>query len=45
MGAESETAQAGAMEHENYVQEQETVEELKQQLEKEKERAEANLAS
>jgi molecular chaperone GrpE len=45
MGADNDTAQAGAMERDNYVQEQDSVEELKQQLEKEKERAEANLAS
>lgn len=46
MGAEDETAQAGDMDHEtNRVQEQESIEQLKQELTKERERAEANLAS
>lgn len=51
MEAENDTAQAGAMERENYVEEQqsaegqESIEALKEQLAKEKERAEANLAS
>lgn len=44
MGADSDTGQTEAMERENYVQDQST-EELKQQLAQEKERAEANLAS
>ena len=46
MGAEADTGQTDAMERENtHVQEQESVEALRQQLANEKERAEANLAS
>jgi molecular chaperone GrpE len=47
MEVEASSGQAGAMERENYAQqqEQESVEELRQQLAREKERAEANLAS
>ena len=45
MGADSNTGQTEAMERENHVQEQQSVEALTQQLAQEKERAEANLAS
>jgi molecular chaperone GrpE len=45
MGAEANSGQTEAMEPDNYVQEEESVEALKQELAKEKERAEANLAS
>lgn len=47
MNAESEPAQTEGMERENQVQEQEdeSIDALKQQLAREKERAEANLAS
>jgi len=45
MGADAGPGQTEAMERDNYVQEEESAEGLKQQLAKEKERAEANLAS
>lgn len=45
MGAESTSGQTDAMERENPVQAQESLEALRELLAKEKERAEANLAS
>lgn len=45
MGAESDSSQTDAMERDNYVADQPSVQDLQEQLAKEKERAEANLAS
>ena len=45
MGSEGNSGQTDAMERENYVQDQPSVEELQEQLAREKERADANLAS
>ena len=45
MGADAESGQTEAMERDNYVQEEPSLEALKEQLAREKERAEANLAS
>lgn len=45
MGAENDSSQTDAMERDNYVADQPSVQDLQEQLAKEKERAEANLAS